>query len=167
MSALISVVQNAGQSYGGYAQEVAKNISYMLPIDSATANKSASPITIPDSGTRYSYETWIRLRCDLAPSDRVENIKAWYDSGLPTPGFTLTVNSDIVSAYAAPINFQSSQGARIDFTTKNAVGNSIALDGTLQNIGDYSSYLCFQLEIINTALPGAGGVDWICQYDEW
>lgn len=167
MAAVISVVQNAGQSYAGYAQEVAKNISYLLPVDSATANKTAYPMTVPDSGTRYSYEVWIRLRCDLAPSDRVENFLVWYVSGMPGSGYTLTVNSDVVNTYAAPTNFQSTKGTRVDFTTKNAEENSIALNGMLQNVGEYTSWLVFQLEIVSTAPTGSYEVDYIIQYDEF
>lgn len=166
MAAVISVVQNAGQSYAGYAQEVAKNISYFLPIDSATASKNSYPMTVPESGTRYSFEVWIRCRCDLAPNDRVENFLVWYVSGMPGSGYTLTVNSDVVNAYQAPTNFQSIRGTRVDFTTKNAEGSSIALNGTLQNVGDYTSWIIFQLEIISTAPTGSYNVDYIIQYDE-
>jgi len=167
MSAVISVVQNAGQSYAEYAQEVAKEISYLLPIDSATANKTNNPITIPESGTGYSYEVWIRCRCDLAPNDRVENFKAWYDSGMPGSGYTLTVNSSVVNTYNAPADSQSVRGSRVDFTTKNAEGSSIALNGTLQNVGDYTSWLVFQLEVVPSADTGVFGVDYIIQYDEY
>jgi len=166
MSSVISVVQNSGITYAGAEQEIAKNISYFLTVDNAIASKNAYPLAVPVSGTNYSYEVWIRLRCDLAPNSSVENIKAWYDSGIPA-GYTIKVNSDIVSTYQQPVNTESSRGTRIDFTTKNAEGTSIALNGTLVNVGDYSSYLCFQLEVSDTAETGRFSCDWICQYDEF
>jgi len=167
MSALISVCQDSGESYAGYSQEVAKNISYFLPIDSATANKIAYPMQLPSVGTRYSYELYIRCRCDLTPNSQVNNFKVWYVSGLPTPGYTITVNSGIISTYAAPVDLLSTRGTRIDFTTKNSELNSIALDGTLININDYTSWLVFQLEVLATANTGNHDVDYIIQYDEY
>ena len=119
MSSLISIIQNAGSTYAGAEQEIAKNISYFLTIDDAIASKNDYPLAVPIAGVNYSYEVWIRLRCDLAPNSSVENIKAWYDSGIPA-GYTITVNSDIVSAYQQPVNTESTRGTRIDFTTKNA-----------------------------------------------
>lgn len=166
MAAVVSVVQNCGSTYSGYANEAAKNISYMLPIDSCTANRSDYPMTIPNAGTKFSYEVYIRCRLDLAPANQVDNFKVWYVGGMPSD-HTLTVNSDIVNNYSAPINFQSSKGTRVDFTTKNSEGNSIALNGVLTNVGDYTSYLVFQLEVESTAQTGNHEVDYIIQYDEF
>jgi hypothetical protein len=167
MSSVISIVQNAGQSYAGAAQEVAKNISYLIQQDSATVNKTASPMTVPEAGTRYSYEVWIRLRCDLAPNVRVDSIKAWYDSGMPASGYNLTVNSDVINSYQAPVNIQSTRGTRVEFDTKNSEGNSISLDGTLTDVGDYSSWLVFQLEVLSTAETGNFEIEYTIQYDEY
>lgn len=167
MSAVISVVQDAGQSYAGYSQEVAKNISYFLPIDSATATRTQYPMQLPDVGTRYSYEVYIRCRCDLAPNSLVNNFKVWYNSGMPASGYTITVNSDIISSYAAPLQNQSTRGTRVSFQTKISEGLSIALDGTLVNIGDYTSWLVFQLEVLSTAPTGNYEVEYTIQYDEY
>jgi len=167
MSAVISVVQNCGENYAGYSQEVAKSISYLLSIDNCTANKNDNPIEIPSIGTNYSYETWIRLRCDLAPNNYINNIKVWYDSGMPASGYLLTVNDNAINTYQKPVNLVSSQGNRVDFTTKNSEENSIILSGTLSDVGDYTSYLVFQVEVLSTAEPGGYGVDYLIQYDEY
>ena len=166
MSALISIVQNAGHTYAGAEQEIAKNTSNLITIDNASASKLSYPMGIPTVGKNYSFEVWIRCRCDLAPNVKCDNFKAWYDSGMPVSGYNLTVNSDAVSSYVAPIAVESSQGTRIDFTTKTATGNSIALSGDLVNIGDYTSWLVFQLEVLTTADTGNFEVDYIIEYDE-
>jgi len=166
MSAVISVVQNAGHTYAGAEQEIAKNISNLITIDNASATKTAYPMGVPTVGKNYSFEVWIRCRCDLAPNVKCDNFKAWYDSGMPVSGYNMTVNSDAVSSYVAPIAVESSQGTRIDFTTKTATGNSIALSGDLVNIGDYTSWLVFQLEVLTTADTGNFEVDYIIEYDE-
>ena len=166
MSAVVSVVQNYGYGSGGYSGEVAKNISSMLPIDNGMANKFANPLRVPLVGIVYSFETWIRCRCDVAPTTICNNFKAWYDSGLPPAGITLTVNSDVISTYVQPINTESIQGTRIDFADANDEASSILLDGDLVDIGDYTSWLVFQLEITNAASLGEDSVDYIIQYDE-
>jgi len=164
MSSVISVVQDYGTDYPGYS-EVAKNAFYFVPVDDGTASKSSNPVVIPDAGTNYSYEVWIRARCDAAPAVRCENFKIWYNSGL-SGGFDITVNTDIISTYVQPVEIQSSVGNRVSFSTKASAGNSISLDGTLTDIGDYSSWLVFQLEIPSTATAGDYTALWTLQYDE-
>lgn len=166
MSALVSVVQNAGQVYSSYAQEIAKNISYFLPIDSATGNKTTNPFYLPDSGIIYSYEVYIRCRCDLAPVVSITNFKVWSNSLSLATGYSLTVNSTIVNTYEVPVNIESSRGTRIDFGDAYDEASSIALDGTLINIGDYTSWLVFQLELSAGADTGNFEAEYIIQYDE-
>jgi len=166
MSALISVVQNAGYTYAGSEQEIAKNTSNLITVDNASASKTAYPMRIPTSGKNYSYEVWIRLRCDLAPNSKCDNFKAWYDSGMPATGYNMTVNSDAVITYVAPVAVESSKGTRIDFTTKTGTGDAIALTGDLVDISDYTSWLVFQLEVLATADTGTFEVDYIIEYDE-
>lgn len=166
MGAVISIVQNWGFASASYFGEVAKNISNILSIDDGLANKEDNPVRIPISGTNYSFETWIRLRCDLAPDGVVNNIKAWYISGVPSPGYLLTVNNSVVSDYNQPVDTQSVRGTRVDFTEHDSEENAIELDGELSEIGDYSSWLVFQLEITNNAQLDNGHVDYFIQYDE-
>lgn len=166
MSAVVSLVQNVGSSYSGASQEVAKSIFYFLSESDATAGKTTYPLILPESGKIYSYELWVRARVDLAPLNNVYDFKAWYVSGMPASGYTIKVNSDTVSTYSAPINLESSQGTRVDFTTKNSEVNSISLSGSLTSVGEYSSYLVFQLEVESTAETGENAVEWILQYDE-
>lgn len=166
MSAVISLAQNAGDIYGGYSQEVAKNISYFLPIDSATASKLTNPFTLPISGNIYSYEIYLRCRCDLAPENFCSNFKVWYNSGLPINGQKITVNNDIINTYTAPKNIESVRGTRDEFINYTDVDNSISLDGDLINVGDYTSWLVFQLELSAGADTGSFELEYTIQYDE-
>ena len=166
MSAVISVVQNAGHTYAGAEQEIAKNISNLITIDNASATKTAYPMGVPTVGKNYSFEVWIRCRCDLAPNVKCDNFKVWYDSGMPVSGYNLTVNSDIVNSYVEPMAVESAQGTRIDFTTKTGTDDAIALSGDLEDIGDYTSWVVFQLEVLTTADSGEFEVDYIIEYDE-
>ncbi|KKN82813.1 hypothetical protein LCGC14_0306370 [marine sediment metagenome] len=166
MASVIVLSQSYGEVYGD-PSEVAKNIFYFLNIDSGLLTPATNPIVVPSSGTNYSYEVWLRVRCDVAPAVKVFNFKVWYDSGMVgKPGYTITVNSDAVVTYVAPVDIQSGKGTRIDFTTKDSESNYIYVAGELNNIGDYSNYLVFQLEVDDTATPLEGSVDFILMYDE-
>ena len=166
MSAVISVVQNAGVEYAGFSQEVAKNKSYLLPIDDATASATANPIRVSDIGNVYSFECYIRCRCDLAPNAQCSNFKVWYDSGMPTPNYEVTVNSDAITTYAQPVNTVSARGTRVSFVDYTSEEDSIALGGTLININDYTDWLVFQLHISAGAEPGTSTIEYYIQYDE-
>jgi hypothetical protein len=166
MAATIAVVQNYGWASASYFGEVAKNISNLISIDDGIVDKLDYPVRIPNTGTTYSFETWIRCRCDVAPANFCNNFKAWYVSGMPTPGFTIKVNSTVVNTYQQPVDTESAQGTRVSFTDYIAENDSISMDGELVNIGDYTSWLVFQLEVINTASIGEYAIDYIIQYDE-
>lgn len=166
MSALISIVQNYGSGYAGSQQEVAKNLSYMISQDSGIVNKLVAPITRPAESIEYSYEVYIRCRCDLAPDNYCNNFKAYYNSGLGDSGIVLTVNSDVVSNYQQPVNTVSTRGDRVDFSTKD-VNDKISLYGELTNVGDYTSWLVFQLGVSSSADLGNGEVDYTIEYDEY
>ena len=166
MGAIISVVQDYGVSYSGYASEVAKNVFYLIDVSDGILSRTTNPLRRPEAGSIFSYEVYLRCRLDSPPVTRCYNFKAWYDSGMPAVGQTLKVNSDKVISYVAPVDSESVRGTRVDFTTKNAEGNSIALNGNMTAIGNYSSYLVFQLEIFSTAVLSENSVDMVIQYDE-
>lgn len=164
MSATISIVQNYGTAYPG-STEVAKLIFYFLSTSNATASPVSNAIERPAAGTIYSYEVWIRCRCDAAPDNRCENFKFYYLSGLPAT-YTLTVNSTDISTYVTSVNTLSTQGTRVDFSAKDS-DNKLSLSGTLQNIADYTSYATFQLNVPSNAVIGSHSVDFKVQYDEY
>ena len=163
---VLTVVQNCGGNYNGYQNEVGKNLSYFLSIDSCTEGILNNPIRIPEEGKAYSYEVYIRTRLDVAPLVYIRDIKVWYTAGLPSIGQKITVNSDTIADYEMPVNIESSRGSRIDFTTKTSSANAISLDGNLTAIGQYSSWLVFQLELLPTADINIFELDYIIQYDE-
>ena len=163
MAAIISVVQNWGSYAGG--NEVAKTIFYFLPIQSGIASKNNNPMLIPASGTKYSYEIWLRFRCDYPPSIKCDNFKVWYDSGMPSSGYKITVNDPSISQYSEPTNTKSTKGNRVDFTTKDS-SDKITVNGTLVNVGDYTEWLVFQLEVYSDAIADDYSVIAYYQYDE-
>ena len=162
MSAIISVVQNCGSYAGG--EEVAKNIFYFLPVQNCYASKNDNPILIPESGKIYSYEVWIRFRCDYPPNLKCDNFKVWRGSEIPS-GYKITVNNPSISEYSEPVNSPSTKGNRVDFSTIDDT-NKITVNGTLVNVGDYTEWLVFQLEVESSSPPLDGSVLVYYQYDE-
>jgi len=63
------------------------------------------------------------------------------------------VNTDAVSSYSTPVNAQSSQGTRADFSDHDS-GSKVDIAGTLTGTGQYTDFAVFQAEVMDTALPG-------------
>lgn len=163
MAATIVVEQRSGLGYS--ATNVAKNEFYFLPIDSNVEEASDYPLTKPDVGTIYSYEVWLRFRCDVAPDSFCNNFKIWSSGSAPATGQVITVNSNMVEVYIAPANSQSVQGNRANLHSYNS-GSKLAIAGSLANIGDRSSFIVLQLEVASTAVNGIQDYTLYYQYDE-
>lgn len=163
MASVISVIQKSGIGYS--ATNVGKAEFYFLSIDSNVEEPIDYPITIPDAGTVYSYEIWLRFRCDVAPSSYCNNFKIWVTGALGT-GQNITVNTDNIVTYVSPVNSESSQGTRGDLIDYNA-GNKLSVAGTLNDIADKSNFMVMQLEVQSSASNGSIS-DWVVnyQYDE-
>lgn len=150
MSAVISVCQQSGLGYSSTV--VAKNEFYFLPIDSNVETPDDWPIKIPESGTTYSYEVWLFFRCDVAPSQYCKNFKIWCDGSVPS-GMKITVNKDAIWNYQTPVNTKSTAGTRDDFSNYTS-SNKLPIAGELNNVGDKTSYIVFQLEVSSFAEQG-------------
>jgi hypothetical protein len=166
MPATITVVQNSGWVAGTFVAEIAKDISNLISVDDGNETKEDNPLGIPKTGIVRSFETWIRCRCDVAPATSCTNFKSWYLTGLPEEGFTLKVNSSVINTYEQPSELESLQGTRADFTDSVDAGSAINLAGVLINIGDYTSWLVFQLEITKEASPGISSLEYMIEWDE-
>ena len=121
-----------------------------ISADNATntlANRQSNPITV---GTR-SYEKWLALRVDTAPSNSVANFKIWGDGSVmasSTLWFT-TGMSTYSTATAA-----SSSWANTSFNgfTSNYKGTWDS--GWYFSTGSVTKFTVFQLEIGSDASPG-------------
>jgi len=111
------------------------------------------PVTIPSSGTNYSYETWLKWTCETtAPDNQVTNFQAW-NSGTLDTGLNITANSDAVSSGATPVNTDSAQGTRANFANWTSA-NKISVSGTLTGTSQSTNFLVIQLEVSDTATQG-------------
>ena len=162
MSAIISTVQKSGMGYS--ATEVAKAVFYFLPIDSNIEDCLDYPLDVPSAGTIYSYEVWVRFRCDVAPSLYCKNFKIWTSGSLPA-GQRITINSSDVFDYIPPVNSKSIQGTRADLLNYTS-SNKLPIAGELNKVGDETAFMVFQLELDADAGTGLNDLTIFYEYEE-
>lgn len=151
MAATIVVIKTHGAV--GYETESQDTEFGLKTVDDHTTTPADAPVSIPDVGTNYSYECWMRFKCTTAPSNQCANFKIWSSGSAVGTGVVITVNSDAVNTYDTPVITDSAKGTRVDFATKGS-GSKVSIAGTLVNIGDKSDFSVFQLEVGSTAAPG-------------
>ena len=123
-------------------------------VDDATTAPASAPITIPAADTAYSYETWLRFKCTVAPDNQCTNFQVWsLGTAIQTGAAKITINSDAVTAGVTPVNTVSSAGTRTDFVVSTA-GAKIAVAGTLTSADDESEFVVVQLEVYSSATQG-------------
>lgn len=162
MAAEIKIVKTYGDS--GSPTEVEVTTPGLLSSDD-NALPSASPVLVPPSGKNYSYECWLRFKASVAPDNLCNNFKIWSSGSSVGTGLAITVNSDTVDTYVTPTSAESSEGTRVDFSTKDSY-DKIDVDGDIINIGDKTDFSVFQLEAEPTATPGNKSYTVYYQYDE-
>lgn len=162
MSAVVSTVQRSGLGYD--SSDVAKIEFYFLPIDSNIADSDDYPMDVPVAGTIYSYECWITFRCDVAPSQYCKDFKIWTDGSLGA-GQKITINKTEVDDYLGATNTKSAAGTRDDITNYTS-GNELSVVGELNNVGDMTSWMVFQLELSSNADSGHNTFQIYYEYTE-
>lgn len=151
MSAVIEIMKQVGSSPGS---ETSVSGIALKAVDDVATTAPNSPIVILDSGTNYSYESWIRFKCTTAPDNQCYDFKIWgAGAAIQSGKFKITVNTDAVASYHTPVNAQSSQGTRDDFSNHDS-GSKVDIAGTLTASGQYTDFAVFQAEVTSDALPG-------------
>lgn len=151
MSATIEVIKQHGANPGS---EASVSGIALKSVDDVSTTAPNAPIVILDSGVNYSYESWVKFKCTVAPDNQVTSFKIWSSgSAIQSGAFKITVNTDAVSSYATPVNAQSSQGTRDDFANHDT-GSKLDVAGTLTGTGQSTDFVVFQAEVFDTALPG-------------
>jgi hypothetical protein len=111
------------------------------------ANRQANPITV---GTT-SYEKWIALKVDTAPSNEVYNFQIWGDGGVTT-STTLYFTGNYVTG-TTPTDGTSTI-ADTDFTSYTAGAKATWDSGTYSATNDVTNFAVFQLDVDADANPG-------------
>jgi len=135
--------------------------------DSTGTSYQTNKISVPVTGTTYSYERWLRLEFTGAFT-LINNIKAWHSSGNLSDS-NIDLNAGETDTGVTPVDTVSS----IATTTLTGWNSEVeAIDITpisdIDTSGDETDYLVVQLEVPSTVLtPGDIGSQSITfSYDE-
>jgi len=121
-----------------------------ISADNATntlANRQANPITV---GSR-SYEKWLKLYLDTAPSNGVTNFQVWGDGAVMT-STTLNFTGNYITG-VTPVNTTSSI-ANAAFTSYTSSAKATWDTTSYSATGSVTRYAVFQLAVDSTANPG-------------
>lgn len=110
-------------------------------------NRQQYPITVD---TR-SYEKWIKLKVDTAPTNSVSNFLIWGDGGVDT-STTLYFTGEYVTG-TTPTNGTSSI-ADTDFTTYTSTNKATWDANDYTDTNATTQYVVFQLAVASDADPG-------------
>lgn len=148
MAASLSVRVYTGTNAAGQSSAVT-GVDF-ISADNATntlANRQANPISV---GTA-SYEKWIKLYIDTAPSNGVTNFKIWGDGAVQT-STTLYFTAGYITG-TTPVNTTSTI-ANTAFTTYTS-GNKATWDSSsYSQTGSTTKYVVFQLAVAADCGPG-------------
>ena len=128
----------------------------LTSVDDATTAPASAPITIPTANTAYSYETWLRFKCTVAPDNQCTNFQVWsLGTAIQAGAAKITLNSTAVTAGVTPVNTVSSAGTRTDLVIRTA-GTKVAVAGTLTSsgAGGETDYVVLQLNVYSSATQG-------------
>lgn len=132
--------------------------------DSTGTDYQTNRIEIPDSGTNYSYERWMRGKFS-GDFNLIENCKVWKSSGSLSDG-SLALNAGTTDTGVTPTDTSSSVASS---SIPEAEGSALDVqNGTMDSDPVYTDYWVIQLEVPNTVTtPGDIGSQTITmQYDE-
>ena len=141
------------------------NLMSIDSYDSTGTDYQNNPITVPASGTNYSYERWMRLRFS-GSFNLIDNIKAWKSAGTLSDA-NLTLNAGVTDTYAQPVN-SASTIATSAIPESEATALDLTPSGGVTSSPGYSKYLVVQLVVPSSVTtPGDIGNQTITfQYDE-
>jgi len=143
------------------------NLMSIDAYDSDGTQYTQYPIAVPQSGTNYSYERWVRLKFS-GTFNQIDNIKLWLDSWSKSDS-NLELYGGVTDTFSDPVNTQSSVATT---PSANWTGVSNAFDitpsGGITSSPGYSKYFVMQLAVPSTVTtPGDVGTMVIkVQYDE-
>lgn len=143
-----------------------------------------SPLTIPSSGTIFSFWKQIYMRCTTAPDTQVDNVQIFTDGSLdwgtgatmqvgdetPLHSSTVTTGYDVADAQAIMTTHTDITAETALFTFISSATKTISISETssiIDAVNETTNYAVLQLDVASTATPGTKAVEtvtWL--YDE-
>lgn len=144
------------------------NLMAVDAYDSTGTEYAQHPIPVPETGTNYSFERWVRLRFD-GTFNRIENIKLWMDSWTKSDP-NLEIYGGVTENFRDPINTQSDIATQpsSQWDSINEAFDITPSGGAITSAPGYTKYFVMQLAVPSTVTtPGNIGTVVIkVQYDE-
>ena len=143
------------------------NLMSVDAYDATGTDYTQYPIAVPETGTAYSYERWVRLKFSDT-FNQIDNIKIWLDSWTKSDP-NLELYAGVTDTFSDPVNTQSTVAT---IPSANWTGVTNALDitptGGITTSPGYTKYFVMQLAVPSTVTtPGDVGTMVIkVQYDE-
>jgi len=135
--------------------------------DSTGILYQSNKISVPSSGTTYSYERWVRLEF-TGTFNEIENVKTWHSSGTLSD-VALDLLAGETNTGVTPITTESSV-ATTTLTGWDSEGEAIDITPAagIDESGDKTDYLVVQLKVPYTVVtPGDIGTQTLTfSYDE-
>lgn len=149
MPATVQIGEKNGA--GGTFTDKTSGTIRLKTADDATVN-SSNPINVPPSGTNYSYEKWLRLKCTVAPSVQITNAK-FYTDGANGFGTGIGLYAKAVTSFSTPALGSSTTGYSDAFGYTS--GAALALNaGTVTATGEFGDHTVLLMTVASTATQG-------------
>lgn len=149
MAATVKIVEKNGA--GGTQTDKTSSTIRFKNADNATVD-TANRMVVPASGSDYSYEKWLRLQVDVAPSVDIQNIK-FYTDGNNGFGTGIGLYAKAVSSYSTPAEGTSTSGYADAFTYTAASPLTLGA-GPYTGTGEKGDHCVLLLKVDSTAAPG-------------
>lgn len=146
--------------------------------DAHTTSGTTNPITIPDSGSNYSFWVTTALYADTAPSGTIDNIR-WYTDGFNDMGTGVTCNVATASSYVQATGTVGTTGDELNTTNHTGLNGSpsdafaytsaspLSVAGSTTTTGDIGDQVVYQVAADSTAGAGATASEqFTYKYDE-
>lgn len=162
MAATVLIVEKNGT--GGTATDKTSGTVRFKNADNAAVDVN-NPLVIPGSGLDWSYEKWLRLRADVAPSVQITNVKAYAD-GTNNFGAGVNVYAKAVTAYATPVE-GSGTASFADLFTYTAGSPLTVGGGTYSGTGEFADHVVLEMSVGTNAAQGSLAAETLTfSYDE-
>lgn len=167
MAATITMLQCTGASAGTETTSDYWNLMSTDAVDTSGTEYQSNRISVPDAGTNYSFERWVRFQF-TGTFNAIENLKCYHSAGSLSDG-NLELNAGETDTGVTPTDTDSAV-ATTALASWDAEGEAIDVTPAagISSDGDKSDYLVLQLDVPSTVTtPGdIGAQTMTIMYDE-
>lgn len=110
-----------------------------------------NPMTIPATGTDYSFEKWLRVNVTVAPATNISNIQ-FYTDGANGLGTGIGLYAKTVTTYATPAEATGTAGYTDAFTYVTGSRLNVGT-GTYTGTGEKGDHLVMMMTVGTSATP--------------